>query len=71
MTETESFERAFIATAYLLGRRTELASGLARPSGAAAVLAESLAGGDRPERARRLAVELRPLVEALDARRLR
>jgi hypothetical protein len=71
MTETDSFERAFVATAYLLGRRTELAGGLLRHTGAARVLAESLASGDRSERARRLALELRPLAEALDARRLR
>jgi hypothetical protein len=71
MTETESFERAFVATAYLLGRRTELAGGLLGPTGTARALAESLAGGDRPERARRLALELRPIAEALDARRLR
>ncbi|HEX7668802.1 MAG TPA: hypothetical protein VF395_04430 [Polyangiaceae bacterium] len=70
MTETEAFERAFVATAYLLGCRAELARGLGPPTKAAARLAENLASGDRPERARRLAAELRPIVEALDARRL-
>jgi hypothetical protein len=71
MTETESFERAFIATAYLLGRRDELTSHLARPTAAATLVVERLAHGDRNERARRLATEIRPIAEALDARSLR
>ena len=71
MTETESFERAFVAAACLLGGRADLARGLGNPTETAVALGESLANGDRPERARRLAAELRPIAEALDARRLR
>ncbi len=71
MTEIESFERAFVATTYLFGRRAELAFGLLLPGGPALALAESLVSGERPERARRLALELRPIAAALDARRLR
>jgi hypothetical protein len=71
MTSPESFERAFVATCYLLGVRDELTSGLARPTAAAARMAARLGEGDRTERARRLAAELRPIVEALSIRSLR
>jgi len=71
MTETESFERAFVATTYLLGRRDAITDGLALPSPAAARIAQRIGEGERSERAQRLAVELAPIVVALDARRLR
>jgi hypothetical protein len=71
MTDPESFEHAFVVTTYLLGCRAELTSGLTRPTAAASALAVRLGEGDRNERARRLATELRPIVEALDRRSLR
>jgi hypothetical protein len=70
-TMIEPFQRAFVATSYLIGQRELLTAGLVRPSSAAVVLAQRLGEGDRNERARRLASELRPIVEALDARRVR
>jgi hypothetical protein len=69
MTDTESFERAFVAVAYLLGRRTELPMGLTNPGPAARHCAERLALPEQVARARRLAAELAPIVVALDARR--
>lgn len=71
MTDSESFEHAFVVTTYLLGCRGELTGGLTRPTAAASALAARLGEGDRSERARRLATELRPIVEALDRRSLR
>jgi hypothetical protein len=65
MTHAESFERAFVVTSYLLGVRDGLTGGLAEPSPAATRMAAHLSDGDRNERARRLAIELRPIVEAL------
>lgn len=71
MTRPESFESAFVVTSYFLGVRTELTGGLARPTPAAIRMAARLGEGDRNERARRLAAELRPIVEALTMRSLR
>jgi hypothetical protein len=71
MTDSESFEHAFVVTTYLLGRRADLTTGLARPTTTANALATRLGEGDRSERARRLATELRPIVEALDRRSVR
>lgn len=72
MSERNDFERAFVATCYLLGRRRDLARGLGPSAGGPAVeLEQALLAGAREDRARRLASELLPVVEALEARRLR
>jgi hypothetical protein len=71
MTNPESFEHAFVVTSYFLGVRVELTGGLARPTAAATRMAARLGEGDRDERARRLAAELRPVVEALAMRSVR
>jgi len=71
MTTTESFERAFVAITYLLGRRTALSDGLAHPSEAARRATELLSAPERTERARRLAAHLHPIALELDSRRFR
>ncbi len=69
MIETDSFERAFIAVSYLLGRREALLEGLAAPGDAARRTAARLSAPSQAERARRLAAELGPIVLSLEARR--
>jgi hypothetical protein len=70
MTERDSFERAFVAVTYLLGRREDLLRGLGdTPGHAARELSHRLASGAQADRARALAGELVPVVAALDARR--
>jgi hypothetical protein len=65
------YERALLATSYLLGRRgDELAGIMARLSPPAVGLLKGLAHPDQNERARVLAGELVRLVQALDSRRL-
>lgn len=65
------FERAFVATSYLLGRRgTELSDALVDPAIATRALAKALDHTEREARATALAPELARLVAALDARRL-
>ncbi|HEX4338251.1 MAG TPA: hypothetical protein VH062_20240 [Polyangiaceae bacterium] len=70
MSDVESFERAFVAVSYLLGRRAGLLDGLRSPGGAARRAAAIVNEPDQTERAKRLAAELLPLVAALEARRL-
>ena len=67
-----AFERAFVATAYVLGARGEqLTQALAGPSPEAERLARGLGHPERQVRAQRLAAELGRLVAALDDWRLR
>ena len=70
MTEVDSFEHAFVAVSYLLGRRTELTAGLREPGAAARSAAALASEANRVERAKRLAVALLPIAAALDARKL-
>lgn len=71
MSDRDAFERAFVAVAYLLGRRDGLVSGLGADAGKPArELAERLGSDAHSDRARTLANELMPVVTALDARRL-
>jgi len=69
--ERASAERAFVAVRYALGhRRAQLLAGLADPCPSAHRLAEALGHTDRNRRARSLAAELKPIVEALDKTRV-
>jgi hypothetical protein len=69
--EATRYERALLATSYLLGRRgDELAGVMQQPSPQAVRLLTGLAHPDQNERARVLAGELVRLVQALDSRRL-
>jgi hypothetical protein len=71
MTDRDAFERAFVATTYLVGRREGVLRGLGEVTGPSArELAERLSSAAHTDRARALADELVPLVAALDARRL-
>ncbi len=70
MTDRDLFEQAFVAMSYLLGRRDDLAFGLADPGPSAHRTAARLVGPDAATRARELARELAPVVSALEARRL-
>jgi hypothetical protein len=64
--ESSRFERAYVATRYLLGARgAELTTGLASANGEIASLCEALSHQDRAQRAERLARELEPLGRAL------
>lgn len=71
MRDTEDFERAFVATSYLLDRRgedlTRALSGGAKP---ARRLAAALGHPERSARAVVLAREVARIAQALDARRL-
>jgi hypothetical protein len=68
----DAFDRAFVATSYLVGRRgEELLELLAAPAPAARALAERLSHPDRNVRAQILAAELAPIARALDAWRYR
>jgi len=67
---TDSFEQSFVAVTYLLGRRTELLSGLSSPGDAARRAAEKLSVGEQSARARSLAALLVPLARALEEREL-
>lgn len=71
MTEVDSFEHAFVAVSYLLGRRTDLAAGLRAPGTAAQSAAALAAEPSQAERAKRLAAALLPIASALDARKLK
>ncbi len=69
--DDSSFERALVATSYLLGRRgSELEQTLISPHGETRRLLGALGHPDRGERSRVLAGELARLVQALDRRRL-
>ena len=71
MSDRDVFESAFVAVAYLLGRRDGLVNGLGSDAGKPArELAEKLRSDAHADRARTLANELIPVVTALDARRL-
>ena len=70
MTAVDSFERAFVAVSYLLGRREDLAAGLRTPGAAAHTAARLVNEPSQAERARRLAAELLPIAAALDRRKL-
>lgn len=71
MRDTEDFERAFVATSYLLDRRgDDLTRGL---GGGAEPTRRLVAGLGHPERSARavvLAREIARITQALDARRL-
>jgi hypothetical protein len=71
MTEVDSFEHAFVAVSYLLGRRTELTAGLRKPGPAARSAAALVTEPSQVERAKRLAAALLPIAAALDARKLK
>jgi hypothetical protein len=69
---SDDFERAFVATNYLLGVRGEaLTAALVDAKAATLTLARHLNHPDRTHRAHLLAPELARLVNALDARRAR
>lgn len=60
-------ERAYVAVRYALGaRQSQLLAGLFEPGLPARNLAQALGHRDRAERARVLALDLRPIIEALD-----
>ncbi|HEX3597236.1 MAG TPA: hypothetical protein VHU80_19140 [Polyangiaceae bacterium] len=69
-TDIESFERAFVAVTYLLGRRDGLLDGLAAPGDGARRAARIAAEPNQVERAKRLATELLAVVTAFETRRL-
>jgi len=71
MTEVDSFEHAFVAVSYLLGRRENLVAGLRAPGAAARSAAELATEPSQGERARRLAAALLPVAAALDTRKLK
>jgi hypothetical protein len=71
MTDTESFERAFAAVSYLLGRREGIAEGIAGATVAAKGSARLSLLPNQEERAKRLAAELLPVVTSFEGRRLR
>jgi hypothetical protein len=71
MTEVDSFEHAFVAVSYLLGRRGDLVLGLREPGAAARSAATLVTERSQGERARRLAAELVPIAAALDTRKLK
>jgi len=71
MTDAESFERAFVAVSYLLGRREDILSGIAGPTPAARRAATLATLPNQAERAKRLAAELLPVVASFDERSLR
>jgi hypothetical protein len=71
MTDTESFERAFVAVTYLLGRRDGITDGIADATGAARRSAHLSLLPNQEERAKRLAAELLPIVASFERRRLR
>jgi hypothetical protein len=71
MQDSEAFERAWVATAYLCGRRgEELTVGLNDPMPSALQLARALSHGEREPRARVLAAELGRIITALRGRGL-
>jgi hypothetical protein len=70
-TASEAFERAWIATAYVCGRRgTQLTEGLRPQAHGALRLARALSLEERGARARVLAAELGRIISALRGRRL-
>ncbi|HVW25783.1 MAG TPA: hypothetical protein VHC69_10455 [Polyangiaceae bacterium] len=70
MTDVESFERAFVAVSYLLGRRDGAAEGIAGATEAAQRAARLTVLSNQDERAKRLAAELLPVVASFEKRRL-
>ncbi|MCK6531906.1 MAG: hypothetical protein L6Q84_02950 [Polyangiaceae bacterium] len=71
MRNTEDFERAFVATSYLLDRRGEdLTRALGGGAAPARRLAAALGHPERSARAVVLAREVARIAQALDARRL-
>lgn len=60
-----AFERAFVATTYLLGRRGDLTRGLEAPGEAAERLEARLGAPERTERARHLSEELAKVAATL------
>lgn len=69
--ESDAFERAWIAAAYLCGRRTtELTEGLNPQCPGALRLVRALSHEERSARARVLAAELGRIITALRGRRL-
>jgi hypothetical protein len=70
MTDVESFERAFVAVSYLLGRRNGIAESIAGATETARRAERIALLPKQDERAKRLAAELLPVVTSLDGRRL-
>jgi hypothetical protein len=68
---TEAYERAWVATAYVCGRRgTQLTEGLDPQVSGVLRLARALSHEDRRARAQVLAAELGRIITALRGRRL-
>ena len=64
-------ERAYVAVRYVLGaRQSQLLDGLCEPGLGALGLAQALGHRDRSERARVLALDLTPIIKALDSIRV-
>ena len=70
--QSSEFQRAFVAMAYLVGRRDrDLLQAIVVPHDDARTLVRRLAHPERERRAEVLARELTPLVGALEARTLK
>ena len=70
--EGDAYERAFVAMAYLQGRRGDaLLAELPAPGAAARRLAQRLGAPEKAVRAQVLAAEVARIVQALDRRRIR
>jgi hypothetical protein len=70
MPPRHSFERAFLAMSRILGSPDGGASSLSGSDAELEGLVRALAEGERGQRAARLAEELRPVLRALESRRL-
>ena len=70
MTDVDTFERAFVAVSYLLGRRGDVLLALRSPGEAAQRAARITSMPDQAQRARHLAAEVLPIATSLEARRL-
>ena len=67
--DQSGFERAFVATSYLLGRRgRQLSAPLFRPRAETQMLASALGRPNRPQRAELLAAELAHVARELQDR---
>ena len=69
---SDSFQRAFVATSYLLDRRDEqLTDALPEDSPVARQIAAALANPDRRARAAVLAAEVAKVIQSVEAARIR
>jgi len=69
--ERAAIQCAFLAVGYALGQRQpKLLGSLFEPGSASRRLADALNHGDRRQRVRTLAADLKPVVEALDKLRV-